>query len=85
MKEYEGNYKENDEVLEWDQLITASKKETKTQSDKKRNIKKRIITVSIVFVCIISMYLTVVYSDHPFIDKWRTIYIETAMTTTRHK
>ena len=40
-----------------------------------------VITLAILF----GMYLTAVFSDIPFIAKWRTIYIQTAMATMRHQ
>lgn len=32
-----------------------------------------------------TLYFTAVYSNIPFIEKWRTIYIETAMSTFKHQ
>ncbi len=50
----------------------------------KRKIKKRICILTIVFSWLTILYLTIVFSDIPFIAKWRTLYIETAMTTNSH-
>lgn len=36
-------------------------------------------------VAIAALYLIAVYSNIPFINKWRTIYIETAMSTMTHQ
>lgn len=52
---------------------------------KKKNWKRRLIAVGVAFGLLVCMYLTVAYSSIPFIEKWRTIYIETAMTTNSHK
>lgn len=52
---------------------------------KKKNWKRRLTAVGVAFGLLVCMYLTVAYSSIPFIEKWRTIYIETAMTTNSHK
>ncbi len=78
--EYKGQYEENDEILEWNQVTQAS-----SNAIKMSKRKKRFLTVCICMLCMVSLYLTIVYSDNAFIKKWRTIYIETAMTTTSHK
>ena len=36
-------------------------------------------------IVLTSLYLFLIYLTHPFISKWRTIYIETAMTTNTHQ
>ena len=58
-----------------------------TAKDRKKKRRRRRIkyTVSITLVVIVVAYLTFVFSPIPFIAKWRTIYIETAMTTNSHK
>lgn len=76
--EYKGQYDENNEIIEWNPI-------TEENGDTKNKRKKRILTVLVCMFCFVSLYLTVVYSDNAFIKKWRTIYIETAMTTTSHK
>lgn len=51
-----------------------------------KGIKKRYIIVPIaVLVSLFALYLTAVFSTVPFIEKWRTIWIETAMTTADHQ
>ena len=40
-----------------------------------------VVVLSILF----GLYLTAVFSEIPFIAKWRTIYIQTAMATMRHQ
>ena len=46
---------------------------------------KALIIIGIVIVTLIVGYFVAVYSDIPFIKKWRTIYIETAMSTLSHQ
>lgn len=46
---------------------------------------KFLIARCIIFPLIAILYFTVVFSNNSFIRKWRTIYIETAMTTTSHQ
>lgn len=50
-----------------------------------KGIKKRIIIIPSVLLLIFAGYLTAVFSNIPFIKKWRNIYIETAMTTADHQ
>ena len=47
--------------------------------------KKTIKIASIGLLVIISIYFIAVYSSIPFIEKWRTLYIETAMNTMNHQ
>ena len=49
---------------------------------KKRKI---IIWTTSVLTALVLLYCTAVFSNIPFIKKWRDIYIETAMTTGRHQ
>ncbi len=46
---------------------------------------KIIISVISVLLALAVLYCTAVFSDIPFIKKWRGIYIETAMTTGKHQ
>lgn len=46
---------------------------------------KIIISVISVILALVLLYCTAVFSDIPFIKKWRGIYIETAMTTGKHQ
>lgn len=48
-------------------------------------ITKLIIWIVSILLIIVIGYLVAVYSNIPFIAKWRTIYIETAMGTMSHK
>lgn len=60
--------------------------ETKDKNAKpKSRWKKHFIRLAAVLCVLVVSYLTIVYSDIPFIAKWRTIYIETAMTTNSHQ
>ncbi|MCD8143977.1 MAG: phosphodiester glycosidase family protein [Oscillospiraceae bacterium] len=52
---------------------------------KTKKAKRRIIKALIAVVILVALYLTAVYSNIPFIKKWRTIYIETAMSTQSHQ
>ena len=47
--------------------------------------KKRVLIPLIAVALIAAMYLLFVFSGIPFIKYWRTIYIETAMTTADHQ
>lgn len=47
--------------------------------------KKILISVTSVILVLVIGYCTCVFSNIPFIKKWRTIYIETAMTTATHQ
>ncbi len=48
-------------------------------------LKKRVLIPLITIILIAAMYLLFVFSNIPFIKYWRTIYIETAMTTADHQ
>ena len=53
--------------------------------EKKRRRRRRIRRFFVLVCVLAALYLTGVYSNIPFIKKWRTIYIETAMQTMNHK
>lgn len=61
-------------------------KRNKAHPRRKMSKKQKIMiwTVSIVLSIVLG-YCTAVFSNIPFIKKWRDIYIETAMTTGRHQ
>ena len=74
--------------------VTTTKKEAELTDEPERKVKKKrekvtwkdwVIRIGITCCILCGMYLTVVYSNIPFIAKWRTIYIETAMTTNSHQ
>ena len=52
---------------------------------KRRNFGQRLGRLVVVLALLFAMYLTAVFSSIPFIAKWRTIYIQTAMATMRHQ
>ena len=58
---------------------------TKKKPENKYRLRNHFLRTSIAFSIIFILYLTAIYSSIPFIEKWRTIYIETAMTTNSHK
>lgn len=53
--------------------------------EKKGFFSKRIWAVCGAAVCLAALYLLLVFSPIPFIAKWRTLYIETAMGTMSHQ
>ncbi len=59
-------------------LVSGSRKSKKNKKD----LWKKIV---LWFVALISIYSILIYSSVPFIAKWRTIYIETAMSTMRYQ
>jgi exopolysaccharide biosynthesis protein len=48
-------------------------------------VKRRLIAAACAAGLLGGLYLTAIYSDIPFIEKWRDIYIGTAMQTFNHK
>lgn len=63
-------------------LQRSAKKEPKKKE--KRTALDRIITAFLVVVMLESLYCTAVFSNIPFIANYRTIWIETAMSTLSH-
>ena len=53
--------------------------------NKRNKLCRHSLRAAITLTVIIALYLTFVYSNNSFITKWRTIYIETAMTTNSHQ
>lgn len=47
--------------------------------------KKRVFIPIIALLVVVGAYITFVFSNIPFVKYWRTIYIETAMTTADHQ
>lgn len=47
--------------------------------------RRALIAVLIVLALLVGLYCLCVFSDIPFIAKWRTIYIQTAMDTMNHQ
>ena len=52
---------------------------------KKKSLGRRLLILFLVLAILAGLYLTAVYSDIPFIAKWRTAYIQTAMNTLSHQ
>ena len=75
-----------DESIQWleTEPVKPEGKKRRRRTGKKP-LEKHCIRFGIVLCILVCMYLTIVYSSIPFIKKWRTIYIETAMTTNSHQ
>ena len=54
-----------------------------TKTEKKAG--RRLKTTAIILVLLAALYCVTMFTDIPFIKKWRDIYIETAMDTMNHK
>lgn len=52
---------------------------------KKKSLGRRLLVLFLILAILAGLYLTAVYSDIPFIAKWRTAYIQTAMNTLSHQ
>ena len=52
---------------------------------KKKSLGRRLLILFLVLAILAGLYLTAVYSNIPFIAKWRTAYIQTAMNTLSHQ
>lgn len=53
------------------------------ENNKKKKYRAKNITS--VFLVLVVTYLIIIYSNVPFINKYRDIYIETAMSTMSHQ
>ncbi len=84
MDGYEEIYPEYEEIYPEADHSTAKKPKKKRLSRKKRHM-RRIRRIVLAIAVIVVLYLTAVFSNIPFIAKWRTIYIMTAMTTNSHQ
>ncbi len=60
-------------------------KKSKAKAKTKRTALDRIVSLLLVLVTLEAMYCTAAFSNIPFISKYRTIWIETAMSTMRHQ
>ena len=58
---------------------------SKRRSRKKRSVAQRITRWFIAAVLLAAVYCVLVFSNIPLIERWRTIYIETAMGTMNHQ
>ena len=52
---------------------------------KKKSLKKRLITLGVVLVLLVALYFTAMFSNISFIQKYRELYIGTAIETYSHK
>ncbi len=68
-----------------DEQHSSGNDKKQKKKKKKGRLKWHLIRTAIALVVLAGLYLTAVYSDIPFIKKWRTIYIETAMSTNSHQ
>lgn len=57
----------------------------KKEEERKKTVKERIIIGIRILAVLLALYFIAVFSNIPFIVKWRTLYIETAMSTTSHQ
>ena len=86
-----GKNKKNDGIFENTlddglDIIDDYTEVSESEEPKKKNrLKKWGIRSLVTLVVLVVLYLTAVYSNISFIAKWRTIYIETAMSTMNHK
>ena len=64
---------------------TGATRKSKKSRKKKKSPGRRLATLFVTLAVLAGLYLTAVYSNIPFIAKWRTAYIETAMNTLNHK
>ena len=62
-----------------------TKKNKVHQRRKMSKKQKVVIWIVSILLCMVLVYCTAVFSNIPFIKKWREIYIETAMTTQKHQ
>lgn len=58
---------------------------SKRRSRKRRSVAQRITRWFIAAVLLAAVYCVLVFSNIPLIERWRTIYIETAMGTMNHQ
>ena len=66
-------------------VIFSRKSKKNTAENKKGPVKKRLLALGIIVALLAGIYCTAVFSNIPFIKKWRDIYIETALDTYSHK
>ncbi len=57
----------------------------KEKKGKKKKPLKALAIVLTVLLCLEGLYFFCIYSQNSFISKWRSIYIQTAMSTMRHQ
>jgi exopolysaccharide biosynthesis protein len=64
---------------------SSAVKTAASSAPKKTRRGRRLLTAGIIIIALGAVYLTAMFSDIPFVKKWREIYIETAMDTYSHK
>lgn len=60
-------------------------KDSRRRDEKRRKTRKRLVGFSAALVAMAGLYLFCVYTNIPFVEKWRNIYIETALMTRTHQ
>ena len=82
---------QDDFTIDWDAVWAKEEAERKAAEQKnrikgkKRKKKYRWRKWVIMLLLLVGLYNIAVFSNIPFIAKWRTIYIETAMSTMEHQ
>ena len=75
--------KDNEEIqMNQEEAGSGSSKQGKR---KKKTVKERVIIGMFVLDALLVLYFVAVFSNIPFVAKWRRLYIETAMSTTSHQ
>lgn len=74
-----------DDYTDYDKEELQKQNQMIKKEKNKSRLKKWGIRSAATLLVLVVLYLTAVYSNIPFIAKWRTIYIETAMSTMNHK
>lgn len=83
-----GDYNQEDSgwvCLEQETVPQQIQPEQKTKKAKKPRRKRVLRGLAAAAASLILLYCVLVFSHIPFIEKWRTIYIETAMGTMTHQ
>lgn len=76
---------EDDEETAANRQVAYYTPEDSRKRQKKRKRKRRLITTSIILAALAGLYCLCVFSNIPFIAKWRNLYIETALMTRTHQ
>lgn len=83
--DYSTNYYNDEQSNRNVRNYTYYTPENNRRTQKKRKRKRRLITTSVILAALAGLYCLCVFSNIPFIAKWRTIYIETALMTRTHQ
>ena len=76
---------EEERVKNPKQAKRRARRATKRRRRKKRGLAQLVTRWFVAAVLLVAVYCVLVFSNIPFIEKWRTIYIETAMGTMNHQ